>query len=169
MLQLRENEKVLLIIRKHWFLMAGPVLIWVILLILPLLFTFLFQVESAGGDYYRALFNFGYVLYLMLLLSFIFFAWAVYYLDMWVITTQRLIDIEQHGLFSREVSEIPLHRVQDVTLEVHGLLQTLLAFGTIRIQTAGEREFTIRGVPHLTEIKDTILKYTRPESVTVKN
>lgn len=170
MLQLRENEKVLLSIRKHWFLMTGPVLTFIILLILPPLLTLLFPADTLDRDYFNsALLGFGYILYLMMLLLFLFFAWTVYYLDRWTITNQRLIDIEQHGLFSREVSEIPLHRVQDVTIEVHGLLETLLHFGTIKIQTAGEREFLIRGVPHLTEIKNVILKYTQPESVTVKN
>lgn len=166
MFQLRENEKMLLVIRKHWFLMAGPVLVFIILVTLPLLLRSIIFLPAELEAEFGYLFPLGYILYALSLLILLFFAWTVYYLDQWMVTSERLIDIEQHGLFSREVSEIPLHRVQDVTMEVHGLLETLLHFGTIKIQTAGEREFLIRGVPHLTEIKDTILKYAHPETVT---
>ena len=97
-------------------------------------------------------------LYIMALLLFLFLVWMDQYLDMWIITTERIIDIEQNGLFSRDISEIPIKHVQDVTIEVHGLIETFLRFGTIRIQTAGEREFKINFVPKLYEAKDIILK-----------
>ena len=100
----------------------------------------------------------------MVLLTFLFYFWADYYLDMWIITTERIIDINQLGLFSREISEIPLRHVQDVTIEVHGIIETFLKFGTIKIQTAGEREFTIDTVPRLYEAKDLILKYSREQN-----
>jgi uncharacterized membrane protein YdbT with pleckstrin-like domain len=101
--------------------------------------------------------NFLITLYLGLLMAFLFFEWADYYLDTWIITSRRIIDVEQNGLFDRHIAEIPLSRVQDITIEVKGLIETLLHFGTIRIQTAGERDFFIHDVPHLQELKDAIL------------
>ncbi len=86
-------------------------------------------------------------------------AWMDYYLDMWIVTEKRVINIDQRGLFSREISEIPMANIQDVTVEVHGLMETLLGFGTVRIQTAGEREFTIDDIPRLNPVKDAILEY----------
>ena len=56
------------------------------------------------------------------------------------------------------MSEIPLSRVQDITIEVHGIIETLLGFGTIRIQTAGERDFYIHDVPRLQTLKDLIMQ-----------
>lgn len=169
MLTLQENEKILLVVRKHWFLMVGPVITFVVLLLLPVIvLTLLPVIKQYAGESFdftavEAAVNFGLLLWSMLLVLFLFLIWTVYYLDMWIITNTRIIDIEQHGLFSREISEIPLHRVQDVTIEIHGLIETFLKFGTIRIQTAGEREFLIKNVPRLYEIKDIILQYSHPK------
>lgn len=166
MLQLHPQEKIILVIRKHWFVMVRTIIIFLILVLMPVaVFTFL-PLLSQIIDIAPAVpfINFLTALYLMVLLSLLFLAWMDYYLDMWIVTNQRIIDIEQLGLFSRNVSEIPLERVQDVTLEVHGIFETVLKFGTIRIQTAGEREFQITDVPHLYELKETILRYAHPSS-----
>lgn len=160
MITLSENEKIILEIRKHWFLVAAPSLSFIILfLVPPVTLFFLPLVERALPSHATVpLAHFILTLYSMVILLLFFLMWTNYYLDMWIVTSERIVDIEQHGLFQREISEIPLSRVQDVTIEVRGIIETFLKFGTIRIQTAGEREFFIRGVPHLYEIKDAILK-----------
>ena len=165
MLKLGEKETVLMVVRKHWFLMVGPVMVFITLVVLPaIVLTFLpFFTQEVNQETIKSLINLGLSLFFMLLFLLLFLFWVLYYLDMWVITTSRIIDIEQHGLFSREISEIPLGRVQDVTIEIHGIIEMLLKFGTIRVQTAGEREFFIRGVSHLYEIKETIMHYAHPE------
>lgn len=166
MLQLEDGEKIILVIRKHWFVMARTVIVFFVLLfipavvlaLLPALGQFL-DISSLGP-----FINFLLTLYLMMLLAFLYLTWMDYYLDMWIITNERIIDVEQFGLFSREISEIPISRVQDVTIEVHGIIETILKFGTLRIQTAGEREFTIHSVPRLYEAKDAILRYAKESS-----
>ena len=86
-------------------------------------------------------------------------AWTNYYLDLWVVTDRRIIDIQQHGLWSRKISECRLDRVQDISTEVRGFLPTLLGFGDVRIQTAAEAErFIMKDVPHPYEIKDAIFR-----------
>lgn len=168
MLQLRENEKLLMVVRKHWFLMAGPTILLLVLLVIPPIFiTFLpLAVPKIDLHKIQLFINFGLSLYFMILALMIFLLWTLYYLSMWIITTARILDIEQHGLFSREISEIPLERVQDVTIEINGLVETMLKFGTIHVQTAGEREFFIKGVPNLYEIKDIILQYRKGLPIT---
>jgi uncharacterized membrane protein YdbT with pleckstrin-like domain len=63
-----------------------------------------------------------------------------YYLDVLIITDKRIFDIEQYGLFRRRSSAFRLDRIQNVSVNVHGIIQTLLDFGTIRLETAGEHE-----------------------------
>lgn len=162
MLKLNDEEKILAIIRKHWFVMARTIIIFVVLLLLPPIILSLLPLIPAELDptLVEPLTNLLLALYIMVLLIFLFLLWMDYYLDMWIITNERIIDVEQRGLFNRQVSEIPLQHVQDVTLEVRGIIETFLKFGTIRIQTAGEREFKIEFVPNLYEAKDLILKHT---------
>ena len=161
MLRLHENEKVVMTLHKHWWELGRTALAFLILLVVPpVVFTILPWVTRAlDPSLIEQTANFLLSLYLMVLFAFLFHFWMDYYLDMWIITTERIIDIEQRGLFSREVAEIPIRQIQDVTLDIHGIVETLLKFGTIKIQTAGEREFLIKNVPHLYEAKDLILKY----------
>lgn len=85
--------------------------------------------------------------------------WTDYYLDMWVVTNRRLIDIEQYGFFHRETSTLRMEQIQDITTETRGILPTIFNFGHIYVQSAAEsREFTIRGIPNPRNIKELIFK-----------
>lgn len=50
---------------------------------------------------------------------------------MLVITNQRVVDIDQRGVWERVVSEAPLERVSDVHFSQRGLAGTLLRYGTV--------------------------------------
>lgn len=161
MLTLGKDEIIILTVRKHWFVVTRTAFIFFIFILIPPLF-------SIAGPYVAAFFeiasfplwsNFFLAIYVMTLFLFLFLVWMDYYLDMWIVTNQRIIDIEQNGLFNRTVSEIPISHVQNVTIEVRGFIETFLKFGTIRVQTAGEREFIIRDIPNLYKVKDVILQY----------
>ncbi|MBI5766041.1 PH domain-containing protein [Candidatus Falkowbacteria bacterium] len=73
-------------------------------------------------------------------LVFAFTFWTTTYLDVWTITTERIINREQNGLFNRVVSELDLYRVQDVTAEQKGFFATIFHYGDVYIQSAGEKE-----------------------------
>lgn len=165
MLKLNENETVAVVVRKHWFVMTRTVVLFAFLLFLPLLASLLLPFAKTFFDQTAldAIVHFILALYAMGILLFLFLAWMDYYLDMWIVTNMRIIDIKQNGLFNREISEIPMNRIQDVTIEVKGVVETMLKFGAIRIRTAGDQEFTITNIPRLYEVKDAILKYASSE------
>lgn len=167
MLKLHNDETVVLIIHKHWFAMARSLFFFSFLVLFPLALFFLIPFfETLAPNVrlertliaYEPLAYFTAALYVLALILILFYAWMQYYLDMWVITSKRILDITQRGLFDIEIAEIPLARVQDVTVDINGFIETVLHFGNVRIQTAGEREFCIRDVPRLYEIKDLIIK-----------
>lgn len=151
--------------RRHWFVLAGPALLFTFLFILPvasltLLPRLLPQIMNVMTLPYLF---FALSLYFMELLLYTLIVWMAYYLDSWIITDRRLIDIEQHGLFHREIAEIGLERVQNVSIEIPGFIPTVLRFGNIKIQTAGHGEFTISEVSEYHQAKDLILKYSRAQ------
>jgi uncharacterized membrane protein YdbT with pleckstrin-like domain len=78
--------------------------------------------------------------YYLIVLSLALSVWMDTYLDVWTITNRRIISREQRGLFNRVVSELELYRVQDVTVEQKGVLATMLNFGDLHVQTAGEEK-----------------------------
>lgn len=82
------------------------------------------------------------------------------YLDQWVITNTRVVNIRQEGFFHRRVESFLLARVQDVTTEIRGLIPTLVGFGSVRVETAGDasRMFRMYGLPNPEAIRDLIIR-----------
>ena len=77
---------------------------------------------------------------------------------LWIITNKRIINIEQKGLFSREISELELDKIQDVSADIIGIIPTFLGYGDIYIQTAGETEkFIFKNIPDPYGVKDLIM------------
>lgn len=156
-----EHENIKLLLRRHilvliWNLVP-PVVLGVIIItaniFLPLVFPNLS--ESAIRDFFPLAIN-VFSLFAIGLTFLIFMDW---YLDVWILTNERIVDIEQKGLFNRHVSEFEFFRIQDVTVEAKGVFATLFNFGNIRIQTAGERvEFIFSQVSSPYSVKDRILK-----------
>lgn len=97
--------------------------------------------------------------YAISILLFFYTAFVNYFLDIWIVTNDRIIDIHQHGLFARTIAELDLFRVQDVTSECHGLFATVFDYGNVYIQTAGEKErFTFFNVPEPHKIREAIIQ-----------
>lgn len=88
-------------------------------------------------------------LYVLFTLLFLFYTWVDYYLDLLIVTNERIINIRQEGLFDRSISELRLYRIQDVTSETKGFLATIFKYGKIEIQTASEQDkFIFEQIPH---------------------
>jgi uncharacterized membrane protein YdbT with pleckstrin-like domain len=86
-----------------------------------------------------------------------FTAFIDYYLDFWVVTNDRIINVEQR-LFSRTISELDLFKIQDVTGQSKGFLETMFDYGNVYVQTAGATErFNFEEVPGPREVASRII------------
>lgn len=162
MITLHAGEKIQLVVRKHWFSFFLTALFFALLALLPLLLAdyawalvadspLLVGLDSSG------LFLFLYAVWFLGLWVMLALEWTDYYLDVWYITDERLVDIEQKWLFHRDEAILRFDKIEDIAVETRGLIATLLGFGTIRIQTAGtEREFIMRFAAHPDHIKAVI-------------
>lgn len=154
------GEEVVLEVRRHWIVVAPIYAIIGVLALAPLV---LYGVLDALPITFRAsgwgpaLPAFAYFGWLLALWVGGYFAWLDHHLDIWIVTNERLIDVEQKGIFSREVSSLRFERIQDITAEVSGVLATLLKFGDIKVQTAGDTsEFTITNIANPQHVVDAI-------------
>lgn len=137
------GEEVILFLRRHWiellriFLFTGLLLAIpaIILVVLNLTGATVFSKPDTGAI--GAVLLSGYLLMVLILTI---TELTDYWLDTWIVTTERVIDIEQLGLFNRVVSEVHLAQIQDVTSETVGVLGTFLTYGNVFVQTAAERE-----------------------------
>jgi len=160
----KNDEEIILLVRRHWLVLLKRMILWVIIGALPIMF-YIFAgdtIESfvSGSIFEPAIIVLISVLYLFLWL-FLFNGFIDYYLDVWIVTNYRILDIEQKQLFSRVVSEHELEKIQDITAEVHGILPTFLNYGEVYVQTAGQQlRFTFKGVPNPQDIKRKVISMT---------
>lgn len=165
-IELGEDERVLAHIRRHWFVLTLQLATPVLLAILPpLLLWFVAASEQlliAGVNIsaYSAEMSFLYAAWLLLLWMFAFTIWTHHYLDILILTNERVVLIDQRGLFHRTVASFHLERLQDIHTEIDGIIPTFLDYGTIHAETAGhsEREFLAVGLPHPRELKAQIIR-----------
>jgi hypothetical protein len=160
MLKLESDEKILITLHHHWIAILGQFILVVILTVVPLV-ALPFLATSERAQILVPLYLFGLSLWYLLLSILAFSFWIDYYLDALIVTNKRIVNINQSGLFKNEMAVFRLERVQDVTIEVPNFIATVLRYGNVTIQTAGEISFSIKEVPHCHEVKDIILKYSR--------
>jgi len=161
-----DDEQVILFLRRHWFvffvnllsvlaLIAGLILIYV-------LFTLLSK--NLSDTAYFNLLLFGESLGALFAWNLFFILWLDFYLDAWIVTNERVINIDQKGFFNREISELKLTKIQDVTSEIVGVIPTLFNYGDIFVQTAGEVErFKFVQIPNPNEVKNIIVQLQEKE------
>lgn len=73
--------------------------------------------------------------------------WFVWSLTAFLLTAERLVDVDQRGFFTTEVSSASYDRIQDVSYAIRGMWQTAFQIGTVEVQTAGtELRLELAGV-----------------------
>ena len=167
-INLSPDEKIEITLRKHYFVLLRNIFGLIILYIAPfIIYFYFFDNTIIAKFFYNKIYAnqsisvtiFAISIWTLIIWVKLFAIWTDYYLDVWFITNKRIIDIEQKGFFRREISTFRMERIQDITIEIKGLLQTFLDFGDIHVQTAGEsQEFIIRGIGHPKQIKEMIMR-----------
>lgn len=78
----------------------------------------------------------------LVIISFIIFSgWIgrqVYWANELIVTDENLIQILRPSLLRREVAQLNLGKIQDVSVDQKGIFQLFLGYGTLVIETAGE-------------------------------
>ena len=137
----RESERMEIVLFKHWYFIVAPIIkaLGIILLsfAVPMWLHWTAWIFSYGLTtalyYFWMVFWIGYMVY----------AYINWYRDRFIITSERIIDIDQRGLFSRKVSEVELDKIQNITHVVEGVFATMFNFGTVIVQSAGANDLTL--------------------------
>lgn len=161
LIQQKEHETIEIVLRRHVVTFLPALFIFALMNLIPVIGYFVAQdyfAQNPTSDMIRI----GTIMIasILLLLGWLIFytQFVDFYLDMWVVTNTRIINVEQHGLFGRTVSELDLYKVQDVTSTVKGFWRSIFSYGFVHIQTAGEKErFVFEEINNPHEIRKTIL------------
>ncbi len=163
-LHLEADEHIILEVRKHWIvflsyavgLLFSALAPFIIFAFIQIIFPNVGNLNIPGNV--TALFLFFYCLWLLFLWASFFINWTKYYLDVWYVTEKRIIAVDQRSIFDRAISNLRFDKIQDVTIDVRGILPTLLKFGDVKVQTAGEDnyEFSMTSVRKPEDVRKVI-------------
>ncbi|HPN67738.1 MAG TPA: PH domain-containing protein [bacterium] len=152
----QSDERVCLFLRRYWVSFLLSLFVVVLMVILPIIMLGFFGLLNFHlQDLLITLFKgidsnypeirakqmevFMFSAYYFFVASYFLILWLDYYFDITIVTNERLIDIQQSGLFNRSVSELYLQQIQDVSGKQKGFMQNVFNYGDVLIQTAGEK------------------------------
>lgn len=92
---------------------------------------------SASGGNYSEIFVIAAVLIISIAAIILLAGTYIYWQNRLIISDKNLTEILQHGLFSRQVTELSMANVEDVSADKKGIFQTVFNYGDLLIQTAG--------------------------------
>lgn len=136
----KSYEQILHVVRRHYITFVPIGFLFLILILVPLtvyfLISSLFPNLLINEIIFPILILFTSLYYLSICLFF--YGYFIdFYLDILIVTNDRIVDIDQRGIFARSISEVELYQIQDVTSEVNGFFPSLFGYGNLTIQTAG--------------------------------
>lgn len=169
--QLHHGEHVILKLRKHPLFLIGALIPYAILDYLPYLIPSIGKMAAnanpgAAIDFVE-MFSFDNPWVRFIVGIYWLFVWmgafgvfTNHFLDQWVVTTERIIDVNQESFWERRVTSLFLHRVQNVETDVHGFFHTIFHFGTVAVESAGAEKnlFKMTGLSNPEHVRDTILR-----------
>lgn len=147
----KENEKIVLFLRSHFITNLSWILTTLILVILP--FVGLALLSSLELDFlstpaagrFTTVFT---LLYYLLVFSYVFISFLHWFYNVFIVTTERVVDIDYSDIVVHNIAVTSLTHVQDVNYTQSGFISTFFNYGHLFVQTAGnERNFEAFSIP----------------------
>ena len=127
-----DNEKVITIQRQFPVVLRKPLIFGLVIIVLgmmPWVFAFGLNLSWLNISYYWML------ICVIILLIYWLRSWIGWHYSIYVLTNQRLMVVKQNGLFTREVVDLALHNIQNVSYKIKGVQGAMFGFGTLNIET----------------------------------
>ncbi|HAU98737.1 MAG: hypothetical protein UX04_C0002G0093 [Microgenomates group bacterium GW2011_GWF2_45_18] len=131
----QENEHVLLFLRQHPIVNVPWMLISIGMFFAPFLIEAVIPfVQQIPARYFFVLTLSWY----LLTLGYIFERFLMWLFNSFIITDERMIDIDFYSLVYKQMDYAKLDKIQDISTQTGGVLFSLLDVGNILVQTASE-------------------------------
>ncbi len=129
-IELKEGEEVLCVVKNHWIVELHRAAFAFFLIATPFFFARpLFRIDT-----------WGIIIFVCSICAGIAYAIRAYYVWNWngfIITTHRVVDVDQRGFLNRTVSQAMYDKLQDVSYAVKGVWGMIFHYGIVELQTSG--------------------------------
>ena len=145
-----DDEVLLLFLRRHfitnvpWFVKTG------IFALVPLVLLIIYSTGVLDLSFlprnYVAMIT---IAYYLLLSGYMFMSYLIWFYNIGLVTSERIIDIDFSSIVSENVAATKLPQIEDVSYSQVGVIRSMFDYGDVLIQTAGATDqFVFESVPH---------------------
>lgn len=139
-----QRERIVLLLRQHWVTQIHWIVGAPLGLLLPLFFHWVPVLNFLPPNYKFMTI----IAWFLLITAYIYEKFISWYYQVFIITDERIIDINFSNLTYKELSEAKIENIEDVSYKQGGVLRAMFNFGDVVMQTAGaERQFMIESAP----------------------
>jgi len=164
-----EQETVILFLRQHFIVNVPWILIAFIIAIAPtVIFPLVTHILPISLSIPIGYIIIGTALWYLATLGFVLAKFLGWFFNIYIVTNERVIDIDFFYLLYKKFSEAELNKIQDISFTSGGIFAAIFNYGNVKIETAGEApnlEFEM--IPFPERVVETIRSLTEglPNSI----
>lgn len=160
-----EEEVVILFLRQHFIVNVPWILITILLIIAPtVIFPKLFSVLSINFSLPTGYFLIGTMFWYLATFGFALASFIGWFFNIYIVTNERVVDIDFFYLLYKKFSEAELAKIQDISYASGGIVATIFNYGNVTIETAGEApNLVFESIPFPEKVVETIRALTEQE------
>ncbi len=129
-----KEEKIVLLLRKHFLTNVKWIVMSLILIIAPTLIVAFPVLSFLPERFLIVLILFWYLATMAYILE----RFITWFYNVYIITDERIFDVDFSNLVYREISEANIDRIEDVTSIIGSVIRTTFNYGDLVIQTSAE-------------------------------
>jgi len=129
-----KEEKVVLLLRRHIVTNVRWILAALIMAVAPLFITLFLSFDFVPPGF-RFI---GILAWYLVIFAYTLENFLNWFFNVYIVTDERIIDIDLLNLIYKEVSDANIDKIQDVTYKMGGVVRTMFNYGDVLVQTASE-------------------------------
>lgn len=152
------KEDVVLFLRQHPIVNVPWIIIAIILVLAPtVLFPFIAVFLPVAASLPVGYMIVGTVFWYVATFGFILGNFLYWFFNIYIVTNERVVDIDFLYLLYKRFSQAELSKIQDISFTSGGILATIFDYGNVTIETAGEApNLEFEKIPHPEKVVETI-------------
>lgn len=147
----KEKEQIVLFLRSHFTINFPWITFSILLIFLPLIISAilpLFKIDFLSSPIAIRFTTIYVLLYYLLVFSYAFVSFLHWFYNVFIVSTERIIDIDYSDVVIHNMAITSLSHVEDVNYTQSGFIPTVINYGDLFVQTAGdERNFEAPNIP----------------------
>lgn len=140
-----EEEQIILFLRKHFITNIPWIFISFVMFLAPAIVMTTGILNTVPANF-RFIFI---MIWYLVSVAYTLESFLTWFFNVYIITDERIVDVDFYNLTYKEVSDANLDKIEDVTYKMGGVIRTLFNYGDVLIQTAAEiTNFEFLAVPY---------------------